>query len=98
MINAHGAHAINITMNPDANYKLADFTPIPALATVPTALVIIPSVPANNLSELITLAKSKPGAMNHGSPGPGSIHHLTMEIFAEQAGIKLAHGASAGGA
>jgi len=91
MINDSGALAINITMNPDANYKLADFTPITALATVPTALVIIPSVPANNLSEFITLAKSKPGAMNYGSAGPGSIHHLTMEIFAEQAGIKLVH-------
>ena len=45
MINDSGALAINITMNPDANYKLADFTPITALATVPTALVIIPSVP-----------------------------------------------------
>jgi len=91
MINDSGALAINITMNPDANYKLADFTPITALATVPTALVIIPSVPANNLSEFITLAKSKPDAMNYGSAGPGSIHHLTMEIFAEQAGIKLVH-------
>ena len=91
MINDSGALAINITMNPDANYKLADFTPITALATVPTALVIIPSVPANNLSEFITLAKSKPDAMNYGSAGPGSIHHLTMEIFAEQAGVKLVH-------
>ena len=91
MINDSGALAINITMNPDANYKLADFTPITALATVPTALVIIPSVPANSLSEFIALAKSKPGAMNYGSAGPGSIHHLTMEIFAEQAGIKLVH-------
>ena len=91
MINDSGALAINITMNPDANYKLADFTPITALATVPTALVIIPSVPANGLSEFIALAKSKPGAMNYGSAGPGSIHQLTMEIFAEQAGVKLVH-------
>jgi len=91
MINDSGALAINITMNPDANYKLADFTPITALATVPTALVIIPSVPANGLSEFIALAKSKPGAMNYGSAGPGSIHQLTMEIFAERAGIKLVH-------
>jgi len=91
MINDSGALAINITMNPDANYTLADFTPITALATVPTALVIIPSVPANSLSEFIALAKSKPGAMNYGSAGPGSIHQLTMEIFGEQAGVKLVH-------
>jgi tripartite-type tricarboxylate transporter receptor subunit TctC len=91
MVNDSGALAINITMNPDANYKLADFTPVTALATVPTAFVIIPSVPANGLSEFIALAKSKPGVMNYGSAGPGSIHHLTMEIFAEQAGVKLLH-------
>ena len=91
MVNDSGALAINITMNPDANYKLADFTPVTALATVPTAFVIIPSVPANSLSEFIALAKSKPGVMNYGSAGPGSIHHLTMEIFAERAGVKLVH-------
>jgi len=58
---------------------------------VPTALVIIPSVPANSVGEFIALAKSKPGAMSFGSAGAGSIHHLTMEIFAERTGIKLLH-------
>ena len=91
MINDSGALAINITMSPDANYTLADFTPITALATVPTAFVVIPSVPANTLSEFIALAKSKPGTMSYGSAGAGSIHHLTMEIFAERTGIKLLH-------
>ena len=91
MINDSGALAINITMSPDANYTLADFTPITALATVPTALVVIPSVPANTLSEFIALAKSKPGTLSYGSAGAGSIHHLTMEIFAERTGIKLLH-------
>src|SRR6476469_10713687 len=89
MLNDSGALAINITMSPDATYKLKDFTPITALATVPTALVIIPSVPANNVNEFIALAKSKPGVMSFGSAGAGSIHHLTMEIFAERTGIKL---------
>jgi tripartite-type tricarboxylate transporter receptor subunit TctC len=91
MLNDSGALAININMSPDATYKLKDFTPITALATVPTALVIIPSVPANGVGEFIALAKSKPGAMSFGSAGAGSIHHLTMEIFAERTGIKLLH-------
>ena len=91
MLNDLGALAININMSPDATYKLKDFTPITALATVPTALVIIPSVPANTVGEFITLAKSKPGMMSFGSAGAGSIHHLTMEIFAERTGIKLLH-------
>ena len=91
MLNDSGALAININMSPDATYKLKDFTPITALATVPTALVIIPSVPANSVGEFIALAKSKPGAISFGSAGAGSIHHLTMEIFAERTGIKLLH-------
>ena len=91
MLNDSGALAININMSPDATYKLKDFTPITALATVPTALVIIPSVPANSVGEFIAVAKSKPGAMSFGSAGAGSIHHLTMEIFAERTGIKLLH-------
>jgi tripartite-type tricarboxylate transporter receptor subunit TctC len=91
MLNDSGALAININMSPDATYKLKDFMPITALATVPTALVIIPSVPANSVGEFIAVAKSKPGAMSFGSAGAGSIHHLTMEIFAERTGIKLLH-------
>jgi len=91
MLNDSGALAININMSPEATYKLNDFTPITALATVPTALVIIPSVPAKNISEFIALAKSKPDVMSFGSAGAGSIHHLTMEIFAERTGIKLLH-------
>jgi tripartite-type tricarboxylate transporter receptor subunit TctC len=91
MVDDSGALAINITMSQEATYKLADFTPITALATVPTAFVVIPSVPANTLSEFIALAKSKPDVMSYGSAGAGSIHHLTMEIFSERAGIKLLH-------
>ena len=91
MLNDSGALAININMSPDANYQLKDFAPITALATVPTALVIIPSVPASNVNEFIALAKSKPGMRRFGSAGAGSIHHLTMEIFAERTGINLLH-------
>ena len=58
---------------------------------MPTVLVIVPSVPANNVNEFIALAKEKPDAMSYGSAGAGSIHHLTMEIFAERTGIKLLH-------
>jgi tripartite-type tricarboxylate transporter receptor subunit TctC len=92
MINDSGALAISVAMNPEANYDpVKDFTPITALATVPTVLVINPTVPAKTLQEFITLAKSKPDAMSFGSAGAGSIHHLTMEIFADRAGIGLLH-------
>jgi tripartite-type tricarboxylate transporter receptor subunit TctC len=91
MVNDSGALAISIAMNPDANYRLQDFTPVTALATLPTVLVIKPSVPANTLAEFVALAKSKPGTMSFGSAGSGSIHQLTMVIFEQQAGIQLLH-------
>ena len=60
--NQSGAMAINVVLNPDLGYDpLRDFTPITALVTVPTVLVVHPSVPARTLQEFIALAKSKPG-------------------------------------
>jgi tripartite-type tricarboxylate transporter receptor subunit TctC len=91
MLNDSGALAISIVTNPDADYRLEDFTPITALASLPTVLVIKPSVPANALSEFVALAKSKPGAMSFGSAGAGSIHQLTMVMFEQRAGIELLH-------
>ncbi|MGN6572632.1 MAG: Bug family tripartite tricarboxylate transporter substrate binding protein [Pseudolabrys sp.] len=91
MINDSGALAISVAMNPQVKYTLKDFTPVTSLASVPTALVVIPNLPANNLQEFIALAKSKPGELSFGSAGAGSIHHLTMEIFEERTGIKLLH-------
>jgi tripartite-type tricarboxylate transporter receptor subunit TctC len=90
-LNDSGSLGISIAMNPDANYTLKDFTPITALATLPTILVIKPAVPAQNLAEFVALAKSKPGAMSFGSAGTGSIHQFTMLIFEKQAGIQLLH-------
>jgi tripartite-type tricarboxylate transporter receptor subunit TctC len=92
MLGDSGALAINVVLNPDLGYRpLEDFTPITALVTLPTVLVVHPSLPATTLAEFIALAKSKPGQMAYGSAGPGSIHHLTMAIFAAQTGIDLLH-------
>lgn len=90
-LNDSGALGISIAMNPDTNYTLKDFTPITALATLPTILVVKPELPANTLAEFVALAKSKPGVLSFGSAGTGSIHQLTMVIFAKQAGIQLLH-------
>jgi tripartite-type tricarboxylate transporter receptor subunit TctC len=92
MLGDSGALAINVVLNPDLGYRpLEDFTPITALVTLPTVLVVHPSLPATTLQEFIALAKSKPGQLAYGSAGPGSIHHLTMAIFAAQTGIDLLH-------
>ncbi len=90
-LNDSGALAINVAMNPEVKYALKDFTPITALATLPTVLVIKPAVPANTLSEFVALARSKPNGLTFGSAGVGSIHQLTMIIFEQRAGIQLLH-------
>jgi tripartite-type tricarboxylate transporter receptor subunit TctC len=92
MLGDSGSLAINPAINSGLSYDpVNDFTPITALATLPTVLVVNPSVPANTLAEFIALAKSKPNQLNYGSAGTGSIHHLTMAIFADRAGISLMH-------
>ena len=92
MLGDSGALAINAALNPNLSYHpVRDFTPVTALATLPTIMVANPSVPANTLAEFIALAKKEPGKMSYGSAGPGSIHHLTMAIFNDRAGIDLLH-------
>ena len=87
-----GALAINVALNPKIGYQpLRDFTLITALASLPTVLVVNPPLPAASLQEFVALAKAKPGQLAFGSAGNGSIHHLTMAIFASRAGIELLH-------
>lgn len=92
MLGDSGALAISVALNPKISYHpLRDFTLITALAAVPTVLVAHPEIPASNLREFIALAKSKPGGLAYGSAGAGSVHHLTMAVFASRAGLQLLH-------
>ncbi|QHE86877.1 tripartite tricarboxylate transporter substrate binding protein [Hydrogenophaga sp. BPS33] len=70
---------------------LRDFAPITLLNTVDDILVVNPSVPANNVRELIALAKAKPGALMYASAGNGTLNHLAPEMFKKAAGIEMAH-------
>ncbi|MBC7610320.1 MAG: tripartite tricarboxylate transporter substrate binding protein [Polaromonas sp.] len=72
------------------DYK-KDFMPVSLAARAPLYLAVNPKVPANTLAEFIALAKSKPGALNYGSSGVGSTHHLTMEAMKASLGLDLAH-------
>jgi len=92
MLGDSGAMAINIALNPKVPYHpLKDFALITALAAVPTVLVANPAVPAPTLNDFIALAKSKPGQLSYGSAGNGSVHHLTMAVFASRAGLDMLH-------
>jgi tripartite-type tricarboxylate transporter receptor subunit TctC len=68
-----------------------DFVPVSLVGTAPLFLAVNPNVKANNLDELIALAKSKPGALNYGSAGIGSPHHLTAEAMKDGLGIFITH-------
>jgi len=85
-----------LTVNPALYSKtgfdpIKDFQPITTIATAPYVLVANPSFPANNVKELIALAKSKPGQIQYASAGNGTPNHLLAEMFQDSAGIELQH-------
>lgn len=82
----------NPAMTPKLPYDpIKDFSPVGLVATIENVLVVHPSVPANNIQELIRYAKANPGKLNYGSSGLGSTYHLGAELFASQTGISLTH-------
>jgi tripartite-type tricarboxylate transporter receptor subunit TctC len=87
-----GIMAINPLLNPDVGYDpMRDFTPITGLVGLPTILAANPKLQAATLSDFIALAKQEPGKITYGSAGIGSIHHMTMAIFADRVGIDVLH-------
>lgn len=82
------SHAINASLYPQLPFDPErDFTPLTMVSTSPALLVAHPSVPANNLRELIALAKSKPGKLNFAIGALGSSVHLAGEAFKMMAGV-----------
>ena len=70
---------------------IKDFVPVSLVGTAPLFLAVNANVKANTLDEFIALAKTKPGALNYGSAGIGSIHHLTAEAMKDGLGIFITH-------
>mgnify|MGYP001586954981 FL=1 len=84
--------AISPSLFPKLGYDtFRDFAPITLLATVPTVIVVHPSVPAKNLEELVKLAKAHPGKLNFGSGGFGTSNHLGSELFKTLTKINIVH-------
>src|SRR5262245_8514442 len=76
-ITSAGALAISIALQEKLPYDtLKHLKPVTLVATVPELLVAASNVPANNLAELVALARAKPGLLNYASSGPGSMPHL----------------------
>src|SRR5262249_38383657 len=64
-----------------------DLAPMSGVAITAFALAVHPSVPANNLKELVAYAKANPGKLSYGSAGTGSLNHLTAEAFKLRVGL-----------
>jgi tripartite-type tricarboxylate transporter receptor subunit TctC len=90
------------TTNPAVYTKLPydplkDFAPVSNFAGSPYILVVHPSLPARTVAELVALARARPGALHYASFGAGSSAHLTGEMLASVANVKLVHVAYKGG-
>ena len=84
-----GTLAINPSLYPNAGYDpRRDFAPIGAIGTLVSVLVMHPSLPIRSTAELIAYAKANPGKVNYGFV-PGTVGHLSTEMFARSAGITL---------
>ena len=70
---------------------LGDITPIAIVGTTPILVLVNPKVAANNAQELVALLKARPGAINYGSSGNGTILHLAAEMFVDEAGASAKH-------
>ena len=75
-----------------------DLAPVAKLADYPMALIVNPSVPAANVKELLTLAKSKPGSLSYGSAGVGTSGHLAGELLNSVEKVSMVHVPYKGGA
>ena len=80
------------TLVPSKPYKLLrDFVPVASLLNSELVMVVHPSVPVNTVKDFITLAKSKPGALNYASSGVGSNYHMAGELFKNLTGTNILH-------
>ena len=70
---------------------VADFAPIVRLADAFMALAVHPSVPATTAQEFVAYLKARPGQINYASPGRGTPHHLSMELFKLATGTDVKH-------
>ena len=84
------------TINP-ALYKntgfdpINDFEPVAGIALVQHAILAAPNLPANNLADLVAMARRDPGKYSYGSAGNGTFSHLLMEMLKKSQGVQLTH-------
>src|SRR5262245_29130589 len=85
-------HAVNHVLYKDLGYDtLKDFTCVAMLGSLPSVLVVPPSLGVNSVKDLVAMLKASPGKYNYGTAGVGSGAHVSMEKFNVAAGVKALH-------
>ena len=86
------AHMVSPSLYPKLPYDpVRDFAPISMVTRVDLVLLANAQVPATSVRELIALAKAKPGSLNYGAVGEGSLGHLGAAVFKSMAGMDIVH-------
>ena len=70
---------------------IKDFTPVGMIGGTPNVLVVNATLPVNDLKEFVAYVRQNPGKVSYGSAGPGSLTHLTMELFKQQIDSFMVH-------
>jgi tripartite-type tricarboxylate transporter receptor subunit TctC len=70
---------------------IKDFTPVGMIGATPNVLVVNAALPVENLKEFVAYLHGQPGKLSYGSAGPGSLTHLTMELFKQQVNSFIVH-------
>jgi len=85
-------HLVNALIHKEPQYRAVDdYTAISQVATLPNMLVVPTQFSAKTVKDLVAMAKAKPGSLNYGSAGVGSLSHLGGALFVSAAGIDTVH-------
>jgi tripartite-type tricarboxylate transporter receptor subunit TctC len=85
-------HAVNHVLYKDLGYDtLKDFAAVAMLGSLPSVLIVPPTLPVNSVKELVAMLKAKPGQYNYATAGVGSGAHVSTEKFNVAAGVKAVH-------
>jgi len=92
LLQVNAPAAINATLYDKLNFVvLRDIAPVASITRTGYVLAVHPSFPAKTVPELISFAKANPGKINMASPGVGTPHHLSGELFKMMAGVNMIH-------
>lgn len=92
LLTTTATQSINPALYPNLSYDPErDFTPIGLVARTGLMLVLAPQVPAADLAAFLTLLRAQPGAFSFASAGPGTMQHITAELFMARTGTRMEH-------